>query len=204
MSIGGKEYDFKLAEGRQLALPIPKFIEHATEHKLKVVGRLRHDIATHFLSATVNHMTRFASLKTTRVEVRSAHVFLYGKKLSDGAPVMFMKKDGKPAVVQVALHNKLHFFQDGTSIRLALWIKEQLAAPLNQAKFDTAAVCNTLSVGLKDNTALTNMIDFVAKAFSLGELKGNMAADKAPDPKFKLVVVASPEAAAALGQSGEE
>lgn len=203
MSIGGKEYDFKLAEGRQLALPIPKFIEHAREHKLKVVGRLRHDIATHFLSATVNHMTRFASLKTTRVEVRSAHVFLYGKKLSDGAPVMFMEKDGKPAVVQVALHNKLHFFQDGTSIRLALWIKEQLAMPLNQAKFDTAAVCNTLSVGLKDKTALTNVIDFFAKAFPLGELKGQMAADKAPDPKFSLVVVASPEAAAALGQSGE-
>lgn len=203
MSIGGKEYDFMLAEGRQLALPIPRFIEHATVNKLKVVGRLRHDIATHFLSATVNHMTRFASLKTTRVEVRSAHVFLYGKKLSDGTPVMFKTKDGEPAVVQVALHNKLHFFQDGTSIRLALWIKEQLAVPLDQAKFDSAAVCNALSVGLKENAALTNLIDFVPKAFSLGELKGQLAADKAPDQKFKLVVVASPEAAAAYGELGD-
>lgn len=201
MSIRGKEYDFKLAEGRQLALPIPKFIEHAQEHKLQVVGRLRHDIATHFLSATVNHMTRFASLKTTRVEVRSAHVFLYGKKLSGGAPVMFMEKDGNAAVVQVALHDRLHFFQDETSTRLALWIKEQLAVPLSQAKFDTAAVCNTLSVGLKDNTALTNMIDFVTKAFSLKDLKGQMGAERAPDSKFKLVVVASPEAEAALRQS---
>lgn len=35
-------------------------------------------------------MTRFASLKTTRVEVRSANVFLYGKKLADGVPVTFL------------------------------------------------------------------------------------------------------------------
>jgi len=203
MSIGDKEFDFKLAKGRQLALPIPMFIEHAKEKKLKIVGRLRHDIATHFLSATVNHMTRFASLKTTRVEVRSANVFLQGKKLSNGEPVMLLEKDGKPAVVQVALHNKLHFLQDGTSIRLALWIKDQLAAALAQTTFDAAAVCNTLSVGLKDKSALTNMIDFMAKAFPLGELKGQLGADKAPDPKFNLVIVASPEAAAALGQQDD-
>lgn len=201
MTIGDKEYDFKLVEGRQLALPIPKFIEHAKENKLKVVGRLRHDIATHFLSATVNHMTRFASLKTTRVEVRGAHVFLYGKKLSDGAPVMLTEKDGTPTVVQIAIHDKLHFFQDDTSTRLTLWIKEQLAVALNQEKFDMAAVCNTLSVGLKDKGALTNMIDFMFKSFSLTELKGQLAAGKAPDPKFQLVIVASPEAAAAPGQS---
>ncbi len=200
MSIGGKEYDFKLAKGRQLALRIPKFIEYATEQKLKVVGRLRHDIATHFLSATVNHMTRFASLKTTRVEVRSVNVFLYGKKLADGAPVMLKESDGNPSVFQVALHNKLHFFQDGASIRLALWIKEQLAAVFDQQKFDSAAICNTLSIGLKEKAALTNVVDFIVKAFSLDDLKGQLPAERAPDPKVHLVVVESPQAAAAVAQ----
>lgn len=200
MLIGGKEYDFKLAKGRQLALRIPKFIEHATKEKLRVVGRLRHDIATHFLSATVNHMTRVASLKTTRVEVRSANVFLYGKKLADGVPVMLTENDGTPVVVQVALHNKLHFFQDGTSIRLALWIKEQLAGAFDQHRFDCAAICNTLSVGLKDKAALTNVVDLAVKAFSLDELKGQLAAERAPNPKVQLVVVESPQAAATVAQ----
>jgi hypothetical protein len=194
MFIGGKEYDFKLAEGRQLALKLPKFIEHATKEKLKVVGRLRHDIATHFLTATVNHMTRVASLKTTRVEVRSANVFLYGKKLADGVPVMLKEKDGTPAVVQFAQHNKLHFFQDGTSIRLALWIKELLAGLFNQQKFDSAAMCNTLSVGLKDKAPLTNVVDLAVKAFSLDDLKGQLAAERAPETKVTLVIVESPQA----------
>lgn len=200
ISISGKEYDFKLAEGRQLALKIPKFIEHATKEKLRVVGRLRHDIATHFLSATVNHMTRVASFKTTRVEVKSANVFLYGKKLADGEPVMLKEDDGTPAVVQVALHNKLHFFQDGTSIRLALWIKEQLAGVFDKHKFDSVAICNTLSVGLKDKAALTNVVDLVVRAFSLDELKGQLAAGSAPDRKVNLVVVESPQAAATVAQ----
>lgn len=198
MSIGGKEYDFKLAKGRQLALPIRKFIEHATTEKLSVVGRLRHDIATHFLSATVNHMTRFASLKTTRVEVRSANVFLYGKKFPNGAPLMLTEADGTPVTVQVALHNKLHFFLDGTSVRIALWVKDQLAAHYAGMKFDTAAVCNTLSVGLKDKTPLTNTVDFFAKAFALDQLKGNLSAAGAPDPKVHFVVVEIPQAVAAL------
>ncbi len=199
LSIGGKEYDFKLAEGRQLALRIPKFIEYAKAEKLRVVGRLRHDIATHFLSATVNHMTRFASLKTTRVEVRSANVFLYGKKLPNGAPLMFLEKDGAPAVVQVALHNKLYFFQDGTSVRLALWIKELLAAHYADVKFDTAAACNTLSVGMKDKGPLTNAVDFVAKSFLLDQLKGQLPAERAPDGKVHVVVVEIPQVAAVLG-----
>lgn len=196
MSIDGKEYDFKLAKGRQLALPIHKFIEHAKAEKLSVIGRLRHDIATHFLSATVNHMTRFASLKTTRVEVRSANIFLYGKKFTNSAPVMLMETDGTPVTVQVALHNKLHFFLDGTSVRIALWVKDQLATHYAGMKFDTAAVCNTLSVGLKDKTPLTNTVDFFAKAFPLDQLKGNLSAAKAPDQKVHFVVVEIPHSAA--------
>lgn len=175
-------------------------VPEALDAKSPKEGRLRHDIATHFLSATVNHMTRVASLKTTRIEVRSANVFLYGKKLADGVPVMLTENDGTPAAVQVALHNKLYFFQDGTSIRLALWIKEQLASVFDKHQFDSAAICNTLSVGLKDKAALTNVVDLAVKVFSLDELKGQLAADRAPDQKVNLVVVESPQAAATVAQ----
>lgn len=198
LTIGGKEYDFKLAKGRQLAMRIQKFIKYASDEKLSVVGRLRHDIATHFLSATTNHMTRFASLKTTRVEVHSAHVFLYGKKFPDSKPVMLKNIDGAATVVQFALHDKLYFFQDDTSIRLALWIKEQLTTPYPQVLIDASVVCNTLSVGLSKNQALIKIVDFVPKSFALVDLAGNMPADKAPDGKIQLVVVAIPQAAEAL------
>jgi hypothetical protein len=200
LTIGGKEYDFKLAKGRQLAMRIQKFIKYAGDEKLRVVGRLRHDIATHFLSATANHMTRFASLKTTRVEVHSAHVFLYGKKFPYSKPVMLKNVDGTAAVVQFALHNKLYFFQDDTSIRLALWIKEQLATPYPEVPIDASVACNTLSVGLVKNQTLIKIVDLVPKSFALVDLEGNMPAARAPDGKIHLVVVAIPQAAAAPGQ----
>lgn len=201
--IGGKEYDFKLAEGRLLALPIPRFIEYAIAEKLSVVGRLRHDIATHFLSATVNHMTRAASLKTTRIEVRNANVFLYGKNLDGGQPVMLRESDGSPAVVQYASHNKLCFFQDETSVRLALWITDKLSTAFNDRSFDCATICNTLSVGLKPNTALTNVVDLLVKGFPLNELRGQLPAERAPATKVNLVVVEVTQAKAGNAQHND-
>jgi hypothetical protein len=196
LTIDGKEYDFKLAKGRQLALPIPKFIEYANERKLRVVGRLRHDIASHFLSATANHMTRFASLKTTRVEVRSAHVLLYGNQFPQGgARVMLRDREGNPLAVQVAMHRKLFFFQDNTSMRLALWIKEQLATHYPAVDIDASRVCNSLSVGLGNKQSLIKIVDFVVKSFDVGELAGNLAAAQAPTQKVHLVVVTPPQEA---------
>ncbi|WP_454720433.1 MULTISPECIES: hypothetical protein [Cupriavidus] len=196
LTIGGKEYDFKLAKGRQLALPIPQFIEYANERKLRVVGRLRHDIASHFLSATANHMTRFASLKTTRVEVRNAHVLLYGSQLPPGgAPMMLRDGEGNPVSVQVAKHEKLFFFQDNTSMRLALWLKEQLGSHYPAVDIDASRVCNSLSVGLRDKQGLIKIVDFVVKSFDIGELAGNLAAAQAPAQRVHLVVVTPPQEA---------
>lgn len=193
LMIDGKEYDFKLAEGRQLALPIPQFIKYANERKLNVVGRLRHDIASHFLSATANHMTRFASLKTTRVEVRSAHVLLYGNEFPQGgAPVMLRDREGNPLEVQVAMHRKVFFFQDNTSMRLALWLKEQLGAHYPAVDIDASRVCNSLSVGLGNKQSLIKIVDFVVKSFDIGELAGNLAAGQAPAQKVNMVVVTPP------------
>lgn len=145
--VGGKEYDFKLAKGRQSPLPILSFIDHTAKEGLRVVGRLRHDIASHFLSATANHMTRFASLKTTRVEVRSARVYLYGKKFPDGKPVPLQHAETQmPVLVQSAKHNKLHFFQDATSMRIALWIGQQLETHYAVTDIDASDTSNALSV----------------------------------------------------------
>jgi hypothetical protein len=189
LTIGGKEYDFKLAKGRQLAMNIKKFVDYAVKEKLSVVGRLRHDIASHFLAATANHMTRFASLKTTRVEVHNAYVFLYGKQFPEGRPFMLKDAAGDPAMVQVAMHNKLFFFQDNTSIRLALWIDEQLQAFYPGVSIDTSAACNSLGVGVRNKQCLTKIVDFSYRQFALVDLTGVMPAASAPDPRVQLVVV---------------
>lgn len=191
--IGGKEFDFKLAKGRQLALPISKFISYASNEGLCVVGRLRHDIATHFLSATANHMTRFASLRTTRVEVHSARLFLYGSKFPDGKPLPFIDGESNtPVVVQIAKHNKLHFFQDEMSIRIALWIGEQLSNHYEAAEIDVSATCNALSVGLNNKQGLVKFVDFHYETFSLADIDTRLPSDKAPNPRVRLVVLEEP------------
>lgn len=193
LTVNGKEYDFKLAKGRQLALPIAKFIEHAGKEGLRVVGRLRHDIATHFLTATANHITRPASLKTTRVEVRNARLFLYGKKFPAGKPIPFLDKETKePLVIQVAKHNKLHFFQDENSMRIALWVRQQLVMYYGSQDIDVAQTCNALSVGLSNNQGLVKFVDFVSQSFHMTEIGKHLSPDNAPDPKVQLFVVYDP------------
>jgi len=192
LTVDGKEYDFKLAKGRQLAMSITKFIEHANREGLRVVGRLRHDIATHFLTATANHITRPASLKTTRVEVRNAKLFLYGKKFPEGKPIPFLDMETKePSVVQVAKHNKLHFFQDHHSMLIALWIRQQLATHYEQ-EIDAAQTCNALSVGLNNKQGLVKLVDFVSKSFPLTEIDKYLPPEMAPDMRVHLVVVDDP------------
>lgn len=191
--VNGKEYDFKLAKGRQLALLISRFIDYAAKEDLHVVGRLRHDIATHFLSATANHMTRFASLKTTRVEVRSARLFLYGKKFPGGKPLPLVRVETQlPLVVQVAKHNKLHFFQDETSMKIALWIGQQLATHYAVTDIDASLTCNALSVGLNNKQGLVKFVDFYCETFALADIDKKLPAADAPDPRVRLVVVEEP------------
>ena len=191
--VDGKEYDLKLAKGRQLALLISKFIDHAAKEGLHVVGRLRHDIATHFLSATANHMTRFASLRTTRVEVRSARLFLYGKKFPEGKPLPLLSMEtSEPFVVQVAKHNNLHFFQDEMSMRIALWIGQQLSTYYGTSDIDASVTCNALSVGLNNKQGLVKFVDFYCESFALVDLDKMLPVADAPDPRVRLVVVEEP------------
>ncbi|QIL69098.1 hypothetical protein G7048_01020 [Diaphorobacter sp. HDW4B] len=191
--INGKEYDLRLVKGRQLALLISKFIDYAAKEGLHVVGRLRHDIATHFLSATANHMTRFASLRTTRIEVRNVRLFLYGKKFPEGKPLPWLNTETQePLVVQVAKHNNLHFFQDDMSMRIALWIGQQLSTYYAANDIDASVTCNALSVGLNNKQGLVKFVDFVYDTFALADLAKKLPAAEAPDPKVRLVVVEAP------------
>ena len=149
LRVGNQEFDLKLTAGRLISLPIGKLIETARASRMQVVGRLRHDIANQFLNATANHMTRPAQLKATRVEVRPGRVYLWGPGMPDNAPVPFIEHEGGTVrTVLVSQNNKLHYFQDEASMRLALWIASQLAAHFDKPGLDVGTICNTLSVGM--------------------------------------------------------
>ena len=80
-------------------------------------------------------------------------------------------------------------------MRLALWLKEQLAAHYAAVDIDASRVCNSLSVGLGNKQSLIKIVDFVVKSFDIGALAANLAAAQAPAQKVHLVVVTPPQEA---------
>jgi len=195
LHINGKEYDFKLAKGRQLALPIALFIDYAKERKLRVVGRLRHDIATHFLLATANHMTRWASQKVNHVEVADVTLHLHGKKFPDGK-VTFVE-DGNPNAkkVQVATSNKLIYFQDDTSMHVALWVAREIKAHYSD-DLDIEKICNKLSIGLRNKECLVSKVFFQKEGIKPGNFKDRLNINKADEEKINLMAIFDPDAPA--------
>lgn len=159
LRVGNQEFDLKLIDGRLISLPIGQLIDTARTDGMRVVGRLRHDIANQFLNATANHMTRPAQLKSTRVEVRQGRVYLWGSGMPNNAPVAFLDSDGHAVcTVHVSQNNKLHYFQDDVSMRLALWVAEQLGAHFGKPGLDTSVICNALSVGITKGGNVISML----------------------------------------------
>lgn len=194
LHIDGKEYDFILIKGRQISLSIPKFIDYAHTEGLRVVGRLRHDIATHFLLATANHMTRPASQKVSLAEIKEAQLYLYGEKFLGQLLPLLDPETNKPMAVKVATSNKLTYFQDDTSMRVALWIAQQLSNNYGITDIDVAFVCNKLSVGLRNNECLVKLVDFKTDIIKQNEIVKQLNPEKAPKDKVNFMLVYEPEA----------
>jgi hypothetical protein len=177
LHFNGKEYDFVLAKGRQIALPIPEFVKYAKNKGLNVIGRLRHDIATHFLLATANHMTRWASQKVSHVEVKSVNLYMHGGKFPNGSVVF---ENGAEKFVQIAKSNKLWYFQDDTSMHIALWMNAQLTQHYGESNLDIAKLCNQLSVGSRPKDCLMKFIDFNVENVKTENVKDRLSQAKAP------------------------
>jgi hypothetical protein len=191
LHIRGKEYDFKLAKGRQLALPIASFVAHAIGQKLNVVGRLRHDIATHFLLATANHMTRWASQKVNHVEVTDVTLHLHGKNFPTGKVTFIEHDTSGPMKVQVATSNKLIYFQDDTSMRVALWVAREMKI-YYQLELDSEKICNQLSIGLNNKSCLVNIVDLKMEGIKPENYTDRLSLAKAPENRINLMAIFEP------------
>lgn len=190
LTIQGKEWDFVLEKGRQISVPTKTFVRWAKRNGLQVCGRLRHDIAMHFLLATTNNMTRWASQKVDHIMTLDVKLYLHGKKFENGHVVLKDSETGEPLVVSMAKTNSNTFyFRDTTSIRIALWLAQESAKHYDMSGVSTEVVCNKLSIPQKSGACLEKFIDLKVKDVLPENLKELLKAEKAPEGKVELVCV---------------
>jgi len=193
LAFGGKEYDLKWEKGTLISMPVSDFVDFAVKSERRVAGRLRHDIASQFLTATSNHMTRPASLKTTRLEVWPAQFYLWGEGAPGNRPIAFLDRDGKKVrQVMVSRHNGENvFLQDDNCVWLGLWIGEKLKAHFNQS-VDLEKVCNTLSVGVGKGQLVVGNVTLAIEECMFGSLPGFWKGRAAPKGKVCLYMISEP------------
>lgn len=171
LMLGGKEFDLKFVQGRTIAMPIPDFLQKAESDRLKIFGRLRFDIANHFVQATANQLTRPASFVMAREGSFEAKLFLKGGKFPNKQNVAYLDDIGKGRVVRVVRDGSLLSFQDDESVRIAIWLERQMCEHYGAGTVDLASLSNTLRLGQKlqehvvPNVKLDIFFGDLAKAF---------------------------------------
>jgi hypothetical protein len=160
LKLGDKEYDLKIVNGNILALPAEMLTTYIKEKSFNVVGRLRHEIATQFLVATANYMTRPAGIKTTRAQVHAVNLYLYGKAFGD--LVSFTDDNGVALKLYVTKRNASYYFSDESSMRIALWVKSQVDQHYGK-DIDLQKACDSLSVGVSNNACVSGVVSLVFK-----------------------------------------
>jgi hypothetical protein len=187
-------YDFVLIKGSQIALPRKSFTRLARLKKLRVVGRLRHDIAMHFLLATASHMTRWASQKIGHTATINVTLYLFGANIEGGHKIFNDDATGEALVVQLIKtpSNQL-YFRDNTSIKIALWVAQTLSG-YDGSNLSTEIICNKLSVGVKNNECLSKYLHLKHAEILPQNVADQVRPDRAPQGKVILLCVETPVA----------
>lgn len=157
LTFNGKEYDLKIVNGNILALPVIMLIDYLRVNNFNIVGRLRHEIAMQFLVATANHMTRPASIKTTRSQVHTVNIYLYGESLPDGELLPYTNNDGEIVAFGMTKKNGSYYFSDESSMRIALWVKARVD-PCYAKELDLQKACDSLSVGVTNKACIAGIV----------------------------------------------
>jgi hypothetical protein len=191
LRLAGADFEVRIQSGSVLSLPIAEFVARVHSKGLRVVGRLRHDVASFFLDATVNHMTRPAQLKTSRMGATEARLFLRGRGFNGDQPMPFTEGgDGVPAVVSVVLQKGKRFrFQAETCMFLALWLKQALGGREGAAEVDAVNVSNVLAVGVAKGDALVGTTLGVDSCSSQTIIDGSYWRGKGPKRDLELLLL---------------
>lgn len=152
---GPREFDLDIEVGQVLALPLVEVVQRAREQSLRVIGRLRGDIATHVVADTSNHISRSASQKMIRPAMMKARVFLQEPTLARGfATVLENPTTGK--IFSLLLEGDQYSFQDDACVWISLWLRNELEK-LGIAA-DADLVCTALRKGWRADKQLAGVL----------------------------------------------
>lgn len=177
-----REFDLEVVSGSIVAMPLVEFLGRARRQRLRVVGRLRSDVANQIVAATTNHLARPAAQLMLRPGMLPCKVFL--RWTTSPGPGRSALKDAsdKARVFSLTKEIKETFsFQDHACVDIALWLRGELAALNVQVNVDT--LCTALRKGWRNDTHLLgplrvrvlecDNLDYAFKA-----LKGDIAANE--------------------------
>lgn len=146
--VDGKEFDLKFVQGRTIAMSIPDFLQKAETEDLKMFGRLRYDIANHFVQATANQLTRPASFVMAREGSFEAKLFLKGAKFPGKQNVPYLNDDKATGrMVRIVRDGSTLSFQDDDSVRIAIWLERHMAEHYGAGVANLAVLSNKLRLG---------------------------------------------------------
>lgn len=146
-----REFDLKVIGGSMLAMPLSEFLARARRSRLRVVGRLRSDVANQIVAATSNHMARPAAQLMLRPGILRCKVFLRWTTTTPAGSAAIKEPDGKGRVFSLTKELKETFsFQDNACVDIALWLKGQLAGL--GVGIDVDKLCATLRKGWRTDT----------------------------------------------------
>lgn len=185
---GPREFDLDIEVGQVLALPLVEVVQRAREQSLRVIGRLRGDIASHVVADTSNHISRSASQKMIRPAMLKAKVFLQEPTLNKGSATV-LEKDGKAKVFSLLFESDQYSFQDDACVWISLWLRSEMAK-LGIA-VDVDSVCTALRKGWRSDKQLAGVLMTKVKSWAAlnNAFKAIVAAEATPgQPQLTIVV----------------
>lgn len=152
---GSREFDLDIDVGQVLALPLVEVVQRAREQSLRVIGRLRGDIASHVVADTSNHISRSASQKMIRPAMLKAKVFLQEPTLKNRCATV-LETDGKAKVFSLLFESDQYSFQDDACVWISLWLRSEMAKL--GIVVDVDSVCTALRKGWRTDKQLAGVL----------------------------------------------
>jgi hypothetical protein len=90
---------------------------------------------------------------------------------------------------------KTFYFQDNISIKISIWVAQQLQKYYGEHGIDADVVCNQLSVGVVQNSCLAKFLHLKVTTLDQKSRKNEFSVAKADEKKVGLVCVSLPEVA---------
>jgi CheY-like chemotaxis protein len=139
-----REFDLRILVGEMVAMSLHSFVSKMRHERLRVVGRLRSDIAHQIVAATSNHMSRPASQLMLRPGLLRSKVFLQSAAYQ-GGKLPLLEAPARGRIFSLTFEKDLYSFQDEACVEISLWLTRELSQLGVQVEVD--ALCTALRKG---------------------------------------------------------